>query len=272
MLAWPGLVESGGDAILGDIFNLDGKVVAVTGASSGFGHHFAGVLAAAGATVLLGARREEKLAERVSEIEATGGTALAVRLDVLDKQSVEQFIDTAFERCGRLDVLINNAGVEAGAKTYAMIDEDDWDFVLDTNLKSAWLASKIYTERVQASEQGGGNIIMISSITDTRTIKGQFPYAVSKGGMTRMTEVMALEAARYNIRVNALAPGYVLTDVSRILLESETAPEFMKGIPMRRFGQFEDLDGPILLLASDASKYMTGSVVTVDGGHVCASL
>ncbi len=253
-------------------FDLSGKVIAITGASSGFGHHFAGVLSAAGATVVLGARREEKLAERVAEIEAAGGTALAVKLDVRDKDSITQFIDTAFEKFGRLDVLINNAGVEAGAKTYAMIDEDDWDYVIDTNLKSAWLASKHYTEQVQAHNQGGGNIVMISSITDTRTIKGQFPYAVSKGGLTRMTEVMALEAARYNIRVNALAPGYILTDVSRILLESDTAPEFVKGIPMRRFGEFGDLDGPILLLASDASRYMTGSVLTVDGGHVCASL
>ncbi len=257
---------------MSDTFDLEGKVIAITGASSGFGHHFAGVLAAAGATVVLGARREEKLKSRVDEIEQSGGTALAVKLDVTDKDSVQHFIDTAFEKYGRLDVLINNAGVEAGAKTYAMIDEDDWDFVIDTNLKSAWMASKYYTEQIQKHDQGGGNIIMISSITDTRTIKGQFPYAVSKGGLTRMTEVMALEAARYNIRVNALAPGYILTDVSRLLLESDTAPEFVKGIPMRRFGEFADLDGPILLLASDASRYMTGSVLTVDGGHVCASL
>ncbi len=253
-------------------FDLSGTVIAITGASSGFGHHFAGVLAAAGATVVLGARREEKLAERVADIEAAGGTALAVKLDVRDTDSISRFIDTAFDRFGRLDVLINNAGVEAGAKTYAMIDEEDWDYVIDTNLKSAWLASKHYTEQVQAHSQDSGNIVMISSITDTRTIKGQFPYAVSKGGLTRMTQVMALEAARYNIRVNALAPGYILTDVSRILLESDAAPEFVKGIPMRRFGDFEDLDGPILLLASDASRYMTGSVLTVDGGHVCASL
>lgn len=253
-------------------YDLTGKVVAITGASSGFGHHFAGVLAGAGATVVLGARRQDKLAERVAEISANGGTALACNLDVRDKDSVQQFIDTAFERFGRLDVLINNAGVEAGAKTYTMIDEDEWDQVIDTNLKSAWMASKYYTERVLAAEQGAGNIIMISSITDRRTIKGQFPYAISKGGITRMTEVMALEAARYNIRVNALAPGYVLTDVSRILLESEAAPEFVKGIPMRRFGEFEDLDGPILLLASDASSYMTGSILTVDGGHICTSL
>ena len=255
-----------------DTFDLTDKTIAITGASSGFGHHFASVLAAAGATVVLGARREEKLREKVEEITAAGGKALAVALDVTKKASVENFIDSAFEQTGRLDVLINNAGVEAGAKTYTMIDEDDWDYVLDTNLKSAWLASKYYTEQVVGTKQGGGNIIMISSITDTRTIKGQFPYAVSKGGLTRMTEVMALEAARYNIRVNALAPGYVLTDVSRILLESEQAPEFVKGIPMRRFGEFDDLDGPLLLLASDASRYMTGSVLTVDGGHVVASL
>ena len=253
-------------------FDVEDKVIAITGASSGFGHHFAGVLAEQGAKVLLGARRTEKLADRVAEITAAGGSAIAAPLDVRDKASIEAFIDLAFETYGRLDCVINNAGVEAGAKTYAMIDEDDWDYVLDTNLKSAWLVSKYYTEQVVAKEQGGGNIIMISSITDTRTIKGQFPYAVSKGGMTRMTEVMALEASRYNIRVNALAPGYILTDVSRILLESDQSPEFVKGIPMRRYGEFDDLDGPLLLLASDASKYMTGSVLTVDGGHVCASL
>lgn len=253
-------------------FDLNGKVIAITGASSGFGHHFAGVLAEHGATVLLGARREEKLAERVAEITASGGHAQAVRLDVTDTESIHGFIDFAFAEHGHLDVIINNAGVEAGAKTYAMIDEEDWDYVLDTNLKSAWLVSKYYTEQVLAHKQAGGNIIMISSITDTRTIKGQFPYAVSKGGLTRMTEVMALEAARYNIRVNALAPGYILTDVSRILLESDQSDEFMKGIPMRRYGDFDDLDGPILLLTSDASKYMTGSTLTVDGGHVCASL
>ncbi len=253
-------------------FDVSGKVIAITGASSGFGSHFADVLAHAGATVVLGARREEKLVERVAEIEREGGQAVATRLDVRNKSSIDAFVDLAFERYGKLDVLINNAGVEAGAKTYTMIDEEDWDYVMETNLKSAWLASKCFTERVVEHKQAGGNIIMISSITDTRTIKGQFPYAISKGALTRMTEVMALEAARYRIRVNALAPGYILTDVSRILLESDTAPEFVKGIPMRRFGEFDDLDGPLLLLASDASKYMTGAVVTVDGGHVCASL
>ena len=117
---------------------------------------------------------------------------------------------------GSIDVLINNAGVEAGAKTYAMIDEDDWDYVLDTNLKSAWRLSKMYSEAVIEDEHQEGNIINIASITAYRTIKGQFPYAVSKAALVKATEIMALEAARYGIRVNALAPGYILTDVSRI--------------------------------------------------------
>ncbi|MGE0626082.1 MAG: SDR family NAD(P)-dependent oxidoreductase [Pseudomonadales bacterium] len=255
-----------------DLFRLDGKHVAITGASSGFGHHFAGVLAAAGAKVSLGARRTDKIEARVQEINASGGQAFGARLDVTDRESAEGFFATAEEAFGPVHVLINNAGIESGAKTYMMIDENDWDSVIDTNLKSAWMMSKLFTERVVANGVKGGNIINISSITDTRTIKGQFPYAVSKGGMTRMTEVLALEAPRYGIRVNALAPGYILTDVSRVLLESDQAPEFMKGIPLRRFGEFEDLDGPLLLLASDASRYMNGSIVVVDGGHICASL
>ena len=254
------------------VFDLTGKHIAVTGASSGFGHHFAGVLAQAGARVSLGARRTERIEERVMEIRADGGEAYGAPLDVSQGASVNGFFDAAEEVFGAIDVLINNAGVEAGAKTYTMIDELDWDRVLDTNLKGVWLASKAYTERVQANGQASGNIINISSITDRRTIKGQFPYAVSKGALTRLTEVMALEAAKYRIRVNALAPGYILTDVSRLLLESDQSAEFVKGIPMRRYGEFEDLDGPLLLLASDASAYMTGSIVVVDGGHVCASL
>jgi NAD(P)-dependent dehydrogenase (short-subunit alcohol dehydrogenase family) len=125
---------------------------------------------------------------------------------------------------------------------------------------------------VVATRQGHGNIINIASITAYRTIKGQFPYTVSKAALVKATEVMALEAAKLGIRVNALAPGYILTDVSRVLIESERGPQFMKSIPMRRYGEMDDLDGPMLLLASDASKFMTGSTVVVDGGHICAEL
>ncbi|MGA1372943.1 MAG: SDR family NAD(P)-dependent oxidoreductase [Pseudomonadales bacterium] len=255
-----------------DLFRLDGKHIVITGASSGFGHHFAGVLSAAGARVSLGARRVDRVAARVADIRASGAEATGIALDVRSADSIRQFLDAAEAAYGPIDVVINNAGVEAGAKTYLMIDEADWDYVMETNLKGPWLMSKLYTERFLAHRQSHGNIINISSITDTRTIKGQFPYAVSKGALTRMTEVLALEAARYGIRVNALAPGYIHTDVSHLVFESENAADFMKGIPMRRFGEFDDLDGPILLLASDASRYMTGSVIVVDGGHICASL
>ena len=255
-----------------DLFRLDGKTVAITGASSGFGHHFAAVLAAAGAHVVLGARRTEKVEARAKEICETGGSAEAVTLDVNDRDSLEAFLDHAFDVRAGLDVLVNNAGVEAGAKTYAMIDEDDWDRVLDTNVKSAWLGTKLYTERLVARSQSGGNVINVASITAFRPIKGQFPYAVSKAALVQATKVMALEGAKFGIRVNALAPGYVLTDVSRVLLDSPRSEPFVRGIPMRRYGEFEDLDGPLLLLASDASRYMTGSILVVDGGHLCAEL
>jgi NAD(P)-dependent dehydrogenase (short-subunit alcohol dehydrogenase family) len=256
-----------------DLFRLDGKTVAITGASSGFGHHFAGLLAAAGANVVLGARRRDKLEARVAEINALqGGRAVATDLDVLDTISLKAFLATAQSAFGRIDVLVNNAGIEAGAKTFTMIDEDDWDQVLNTNLRAAWLLSKLYCEHVVATRQGHGNIINIASITAYRTIKGQFPYTVSKAALVKATEVMALEAAKLGIRVNALAPGYILTDVSRVLIESERGPQFMKSIPMRRYGEMDDLDGPMLLLASDASKFMTGSTVVVDGGHICAEL
>lgn len=255
-----------------DLFSMQDKHVVITGASSGFGHHFAGVLSSAGAKVVLGARRMDKIETRVDEINEAGGNALGVQLDVTNPTSCATFLDAAEAAYGPISVLINNAGVESGAKTYTMIDEDDWDHVLDTNLKSVWRMSKMYTERIVARGKGGGNIVNIASITAYRTIKGQFPYAVSKAALVKATEIMALEGAKFGVRVNALAPGYILTDVSRLLLESDRADTFMKGIPMRRYGEFEDLDGPLLLLASDASRYMTGSTVVVDGGHICAEL
>jgi NAD(P)-dependent dehydrogenase (short-subunit alcohol dehydrogenase family) len=255
-----------------DLFSLKGKNIAITGASSGFGHHFAGVLADAGARVILGARRTDKISDRVTEINENGGQAMGIPLDVTDPDSCAAFLSKAEETHGSVDVLINNAGVEAGAKTYAMIDEDDWDYVLDTNLKSVWRLSKMYTAAVVKKTQSEGNIINVASISAFRTIKGQFPYAVSKAALVKATEIMALEGARYGIRVNSLSPGYILTDVSRVLLESERSDTFVKGIPMRRYGEFGDLDGPLLLLASDGSRYMTGSTVVVDGGHIVSEL
>ncbi len=157
-----------------DRFRLDGRTVAITGASSGFGHHFAGVLAAAGARVVLGARRVEKIEERVEEIRTAGGEALGLALDVCDSSSLAGFLDSAWGAYGGVDVLIQNAGVEAGAKTYMTIDEEDWNRVLDTNLKSVWLGAKLYTERVTAGDQTGGNFVNIGSITSTDTSRGSF--------------------------------------------------------------------------------------------------
>ncbi len=255
-----------------DLFCIEQKHIAITGASSGFGHHFAGLLGARGARVSLGARRKQKLEARVAEIESAGGAAFACPLDVTSAEDIESFLDAAESTYGPIDVLINNAGVEPGPKTFMDIDEDDWDTVLDTNLKSAWMTSQAYTRRVAARDDRRGNIVNISSITATRAIKGQFPYAISKAGLSRMTEILALEAPKFGIRANAIAPGYILTDISRTLLEGEYADAYMNRIPMRRYGTFEDLDGPLLLLVSDASRYMNGAVITVDGGHVCASL
>lgn len=246
-------------------------VVLITGASVGVGLEIARLLRDTGRRLVLTAR-PSSLARFAAAGVQESDTVRIRPLDVTDRDAQSALVAEIERDWDGVDVLINNAGVEAGAKTYAMIDDDDWDLVMDTNLKGVWRLSKAYTLRQEAAGRRGGNIVMISSITDRRTIKGQFPYAVSKGALTRMTEVMALEAAKYGIRVNALAPGYILTDLSRLLLESDAADAFRKGIPMRRFGEFADLDGPLLLLASDASRYMTGSVVTVDGGHVCASL
>lgn len=253
-------------------FDMTGKHVAITGASSGFGSHFAGVLAEAGAKVSLGARRVDKIQSRVDELNAAGHKAAGFVLDVTDPASAEAFLDSAEAQLGPIDCLVNNAGVEAGAKTFAMIDDDDWDYVLDTNLKSVWRLSKMFTLRVGEDKSRRGSIVNIASITAFRTIKGQFPYAVSKAALIKATEIMALEGSKFGVRVNAMAPGYVLTDVSRVLLESERSESFVKGIPMRRYGEFDDLDGPLLLLASDASSYMTGSTVVVDGGHICSEL
>ena len=268
------------DFMSSNVYDMRNKSVVVTGASSGFGHHFAGVLADAGATVILGARRVDKINARVKEIEAQGGKAIGIELDVNDVDSVNSFLDqaAAFNKTvndsEQINVLVNNAGVEAGAKTYMMIDEQDWDHVFNTNLKSIWRLSKLFTERHSEKSKKGdtASIVNIASITAFRTIKGQFPYAVSKAALIKATEIMALEGSKYGVRVNALAPGYFLTDVSRVLLESEMSESFKKGIPMRRYGEFPDLDGPLLLLASDASRYMTGSTIVVDGGHICSEL
>lgn len=246
--------------------DLTGQRILVTGASSeGFGAHFARLLAKSGAHVIVTARRLPALEALVEEIRSDGGSAEAIRMDVADLASVREGMAAA----GAIDTCINNAGV---AVTKRALDqtEDDYDFVMGINLKGAW---NVATEAARGMrERGGGNIINTASITGFQTAAGTGPYAVSKAGVLHMTKQLAMELARFNIRVNALAPGYFLTDINRDQLSGEAGEPLRKRIAMRRYGELPDLDGPLLLLASDASRFMTGSILTVDGGHLVHSL
>lgn len=254
---------------MSDLFRLDGRCALVTGASGSLGRHFADVLARAGAAVVLAARRLDRLETIADEIGAAGGKAMAVALDVTDASSIGAAFAAAEERLGPVTVLVNNAGL-AVTKPLLDHDEADWDEVMDTNLKGAWLVAQEAAQRMAAAD--GGNIINIASILGLR-VAGSVPvYSVSKAGLIHLTRAMALELARYGIRVNAMAPGYIETGINRDFFAGEAGQRLIKRIPQRRLGQLEDLDGALLYLASDASRYMTGSVVTVDGGHMVSSL
>ena len=251
-------------------FNLDGKVALVTGASGGLGLHFARTLSASGAKVALAARRMGPLETHAAAIEAAGGEAIAVAMDVTDPSSVEHGVAEVAERLGPATVVVNNSGVTA-TQPGLDLDPVDWDKVVDTNLKGAWLVAKAAARRMIEAGHGG-SIVNIASILGLRVAGQVAPYAASKAGLLHLTRALALEWARYGIRVNAIAPGYVETDLNRAFFASETGKALVKRIPQRRLGRLEDLDGPLLLLAADASAYMTGSTVTVDGGHLQSTL
>lgn len=251
-------------------FRLDGRTALVTGASSGLGRHFARTLAAAGAAVAVAARRTGKLASLVDEIVTDGGQAHAVALDVTDAASVHAAFDTIAAWRGVPSVIVNNAGV-AVARPLHEQTEADWDGVLDTNLKGAWLVAQEGSRRLVASGQGGA-VVNIASITGERVAGGVAPYCASKAALLQLTKALALELAASQIRVNALAPGYVATELNRDFLASSAGQRLMSRIPQKRFGEPTDLDGALLLLASEAGRFMTGSVIAVDGGHLVSSL
>ncbi|MBK8907357.1 MAG: SDR family oxidoreductase [Rhodospirillales bacterium] len=248
---------------------LDGQCALITGASSGLGRHFAHLLARAGARVALAARRLDALDAVAADISAAGGEAIAVEMDVTDADSVRRGVLWAEKAFGPPRVLINNAGV-ALTKPALEVDEHDWDRVVDTNLKGAWLMARGAADRMR--EHGGGVIVNIASILGLRVAAGVAPYAIAKAGVIHMTRVLALELARHGIRVNALAPGYIETDLNRDFFASPAGQALVKRIPQRRLGALDDLDGPLLLLATSASRYMTGTVVVADGGHLVSSL
>ena len=244
--------------------DLTGKTALVTGASSGIGRHLAKVLAKAGARVAIAARRTDALAELAKEIKEAGGRAMPVRLDVGDAASVREAVVCTETELGGLSMLVNNAGV-AVTKPLFEQEEADWDRVVDTNLKGAWMMSR-EAARHMAERERPGSIAHIASILGIQGTGQVTVYCASKGGLINMTRALAADLAGHGIRVNAIAPGYIETDINREFLNSGAGERLMKRVPQRRFGQLRDLDGPLLLLASDASAYMTGSVITVDGG------
>jgi len=250
---------------INSLFSLAGKHALVTGASSGLGAHFAVVLAEAGASVTLAARRKDALEDVAERIVRLGGSAKIVTLDVTDVAS----LDALPAAVGDIDILVNNAGVVRDGPALDQT-EADWDAVIDTNLKGMFLVAQAAGRAMKV--HGGGSIINIASILGLRQAGAVLPYAVSKAGVVQMTKVMALELARHGIRVNALAPGYLDTELNRAFWETDAGRALIRRVPQRRLGQLEDLDGPLLLLASDGSRFMTGAVIAVDGGHLVSSL
>lgn len=253
---------------LPDLFSLRGKAALVTGASSGLGRHAALLLASAGAKVALAARRLEPLVELEKQIEARDGRAIPLRLDVTDEASITDCVGAAETELGAISILVNNAGI---AETKAAFDvtESDWDRVMDTNLKGAWLVAQ-EVGRHMAHLGHGGSIINVASVLGLAGSQQIPAYCASKGGLINLTRALAVEWARHDIRVNALAPGYIETDINRDFLASPAGERLRKGIPLKRFGQPQDLDGAMLLLASDAGRYITGSVIVVDGAQSAA--
>ncbi len=249
---------------------LAGRVALVTGASRGLGAHFARVLAGQGARVAAAARSTDGLEAVAAAIREAGGEALALRMDVCDPASITLALATVEDRLGPVDLLVNNAGVTTQRPVLEQTDED-WDYVVDTNLKGPFLVSTAVARRMRELGRGGA-IVNVASILGVRQAGQVAAYATSKAALIQLTRVMALELARHGIRVNALAPGYFATDINRAFWETDAGHALVRRIPQRRLGRLEELDGPLLLLASEASSFMTGEVISVDGGHLVSSL
>ena len=250
------------------IFDLAGKVAIVTGASSGLGIRFAEVLAENGAAVALVARRADRLAALQAQIEKAGGRAVAIGADVRDRAAMARAFEAAEKAFGTVTILINNAGIAHSGRAVELAEED-WRAVLATNLDAVFYWAQEAARRMLAAGKGGA-IVNIASVLGINVDKGVAAYATAKAGVIQLTKALALELAFKGIRVNAIAPGWIVTDINREYLSGEQGAAMKRQIPMGRFGEERDLDGPLLLLASDAGRYMTGATIVADGGQVVA--
>lgn len=244
-----------------------GAAVLITGASSGLGAHFAALLSQKGYHVQLAARRVDKITTLASDIHAQGGTAEAVQMDVSDEAS----ICAAFEALSKApDAVINNAGIVGDGSALTM-DPNTFARVMDTNLSGAFLVAQHAANAMKASGKGGV-IVNIASILGLRVAGGVAAYTASKAALVQLTKALALEWARYGIRVNALCPGYIETPLNKDFFETEAGQALIRRIPQRRLGQMSDLDAPLLMLLSRGGAYVTGVALPVDGGHLVSSL
>jgi NAD(P)-dependent dehydrogenase (short-subunit alcohol dehydrogenase family) len=250
--------------------DLRGKRALVTGAFGGLGSHFAKVLAEAGVRVALAGRRVEAGKRVADQIAREGGAACVLSMDVTSAGSVTDAFDAAESQLGGpVQIVVNSAGI-AVTRPAAEFDAHDWQSVIDVNLNGAWRVAQTAGQRMIAHREG--SIINIASILGLRVAQQVPAYAAAKAGLIQLTQALALEWARHGVRVNALAPGYIETDLNRDFFASDAGQALIRRVPQRRIGQPEHLDGALLLLASDAATFMTGSVLAIDGGHLVSSL
>ena len=250
-----------------DMFNLTGRVALVTGASSGLGAQFARALADNGAAVALVARRAQRLKDLQAAIEGKGGRAVAIEADVTDRAAMVRAFDEAEKAFGTVTILVNNAGVAQGAMRATDVSPEEWRRVLSTDLDAVFYWAQEAARRMLAAGKEG-SIINLASVLGFGVAKGTAAYAVAKAAVVQTTKALALELAFKGVRVNAIAPGWFVTEINDQYLTSEAGQAMKRDIPMGRFGEAGDLDGALLLLASDAGRYITGATIVVDGGQV----